>query len=177
MKTLRISDNEVAVIAEDGSLNGGIRKTGTCITFNNLQDAKRAWELLTNDALEYKEPEPVVRLADLEMLSKRIDGLEIEVKYEEINEEYNQEDFADLRKEIEDLKQEQQDLRQELESVQGYAVNKEEVDDIIEEHEHQADHTDDAHIHDLIAQFVIDDDAGTLRRKVVGIVADKMLGR
>jgi len=177
MKTLRISDNEVAIIAEDGSLNGGVRKSGTHIIFNNLQDAKRAWELFTSDALEYREPEPAVRPADLEMLSKRIDGLEIDVRYEEINEEDNQEDFADLRKELEDLRQEQQDLRQELESVRGYAVNKEEVDDIIEEHERHADHADDAHIHDLIAQFVIDDDAGTLRRKVVGIVADKLLGR
>jgi len=170
MKTLRISDNEVAIIAEDGSLNGGVRKSGTHIIFNNLQDAKRAWELFTSDALEYREPEPAVRPADLEMLSKRIDGLEIDVRYEEINEEDNQEDFADLRKELEDL-------RQELESVRGYAVNKEEVDDIIDEHERLADHTDDAHIHDLIAQFIIDDDAGTLRRKVVGIVADKLLGR
>lgn len=182
MRTLRISDNEVAVIAEDGSLNGSIRKTGTCITFNNLQDAKRAWELLTSDSLEYKEPEPAVRPADLEMLSKRIDGLEIDVKYEEINEEYNQEDFTDLRKEIEDLKQEQQDLRQELESVQSMAMCEAEVNDMIEEaveeHERQySDNLDDAHIHDLIAQFIMDDDAGTLRRKVVGIVADKLLGR
>ena len=153
MKTLRISDNEAAIIAEDGSLNGGVRKSGTHIIFNNLQDAKRAWELFTSDALEYREPEPAVRPADLEMLSKRIDQLEIDVKFEAINEEDNQEDFAELRKELEDL-------RKELES-----------------HDLHADHADDAHIHDLIAQFVIDDDAGTLRRKVVGIVADKLLGR
>ena len=181
MKTLRISDNELAIIAEDGSLNGGVRKSGTHIIFNNLQDAKRCWELLSNDALEYKEPEPAVRPADLEMLSKRIDGLEIDVRHEEICEEYNQEDFADLRKEIEDLKQEQQDLRKELESVQGMAVCEAEVNDMIEEavetHERHTDHSDDAHIHDLIAQFIIDDDAGTLRRKVVSLVADKLLGR
>ena len=174
MKTLRINDTEVAIIAEDGSLNGGARISGAHIVFNQVADAKRFWELLTNDSLEYKEPEPAVRPADLELLSKRIDNLEIDVKFEAINEEDNQEDFKDLRGEIEDLKQEQQDLRQELESVQGYAVNKEEVDDIIEEHERQADHTDDDHIHDLIAQFVIDDDAGTLRRKVVEIVVDKL---
>lgn len=153
MKTLRISDNELAIIAEDGSLNGGVRKSGTHIIFNNLQDAKRCWELLSNDALEYKEPEPAVRPADLEMLSKRIDGLEIDVRHEEICEEYNQEDFAELRKELADLREE------------------------FELHERQADHSDDAHIHDLIAQFIIDDDAGTLRRKVVSLVADKLLGR
>jgi hypothetical protein len=177
MKTLRINDSEVAIIAEDGSLNGGARISGAHIVFNQVADAKRVWELLTRDALEYREPEPAVRPADLEMLSKRIDGLEIDVRYEEINEGHNQEDFADLRKEIEDLKQEQQDLRQEFESVQGYAVNKEEVDDIIEDHIRHLDAPDDAHIHDLIAEFIMDDDAGTLRRKVVSIVADKLLGR
>lgn len=153
MKTLRISDNEVAIIAEDGSLSGGVRKSGTHIIFNNLQDAKRAWELFTSDALEYREPEPAVRPADLEMLSQRIDQLEIDVKFEAINEEDNQEDFAELRKELEDLRKE------------------------LEWHDLHADHADDAHIHDLIAQFVIDDDAGTLRRKVLSIVADKLLGR
>lgn len=174
MKTLRINDSEVAIIAEDGSLTGGARLSASHIIFHSPQDAKRAWELLTSDALEYKEPEPVVRLADLEMLSKRIDGLEIDVRHEEICEEYNQEDFAELRKELEDL-------RDELESVKGYAVHSEEVSDMIEEavteHERHADHSDDVHIHDLIAQFIIDDDAGTLRRKVVSLVADKLLGR
>ena len=173
MKTLRISDNEAAIIAEDGSLNGGVRKSGTHIIFNNLQDAKRCWELLTNDALEYKEPEPVVRLADLEMLSKRIDGLEIDVKYEEINEEYNQEDFAELRKEIEELGAGLASARLEMEDF----VTEEKLSEELQAHERYADHSDDAHIHDLIAQFIIDDDAGTLRRKVVGIVADKLLGR
>ena len=175
MKTLRINDSEAAIIAEDGSLNGGARISGAHIVFNQVADAKRAWELFTSDALEYKAPEPAVRPADLEMLSQRIDALEIDVKFEAINEEDNQEDFADLRKEIEDLKQEQQDLRQELESVQGYAINKEEVDDIIEEHERQSDHTDDAHIHDLITEYIMDDDSGVLRRKIVAEIAEKLL--
>ena len=150
MKTLRINDSEVAIIAEDGSLNGGARISGAHIVFNQVADAKRCWELLTSDSLEYKAPEPepapAMHLADLEMLNRRIDELE-----------------------------------EELTSVRGYAMTEGEVSEMIEEaiteHERHADHSDDAHIHDLIAQFIIDDDAGTLRRKVVSLVADKLLGR
>lgn len=186
MKTLRISDNEVAVIAEDGSLNGSIRKTGTCFTFNNLQDAKHAWELLTSDALEYKEPASSVHLADLEMLSNRIDALETTLdgaqRLHTSVFRHVDDDDRDLGDEIEQLKVEQQELRRELEDVQGSAVCEAEVNDMIEEaveeHERQySDNLDEDHIHDLIAQFIMDDDAGTLRRKVVEIVADKLLGR
>ncbi len=177
MRTLRISDNEVAVIAEDGSLNGSIRKSGTCITFNNLQDAKQAWELLTNDALEYREPEPAMHLADLEILSQRIDSLESTLGTAQCHDASIDRDLAD---ELEQVKAEQMELRQELEGVQNMAMCEAEVNDMIEEavEEHQhSDNLDEDHIHDLVATYIMDDTAGTLQRKVVGIVADKLLGR
>ena len=171
MKTLRINDSEVAIIAEDGSLTGGARISGAHIVFNQVSDAKRFWELLTSDSLEYKEPEPAMHLADLEMLNKRIDELETTL---DAAQRYDASSDRDLADELEQVKAEQVELRQELEGVQGMAVCEAEVNDMIEEAVENLDAPDDDHIHDLIAQFVIDDDAGTLRRKVVEIVVDKL---
>lgn len=174
MKTLRINDTEVAIIAEDGSLNGGARISGAHIVFNQVSDAKRVWELLTSDSLEYREPEPAMRPADLEMLNKRIDELETTLDGAMRHDASSDRDLAD---ELEQVKAEQMELRQELESVQSMAMCEAEVNDMIEDATENLELPDDYRIHDLIAQYIMDDDSGVLQRKVLSIVADKLLGR
>jgi hypothetical protein len=171
MKTLRINDSEVAIIAEDGSLNGGARISGAHIVFNQVADAKRVWELLTRDALEYREPEPAMHLADLEMLSKRIDELETTLDGAMRHDASSDRDLAD---ELEQVKQEQQDLRQELESVQSMAMCEAEVNDLIEDAVENLEIPHDDHVHDLISDYIVDDGNGMLKRRVLEIVADKL---
>jgi len=148
MKTLRINDTEVAIIAEDGSLNGGARISGAHIVFNQVADAKRCWELLTSDSLEYKAPEPepapAMHLADLEMLNRRIDELEEQLT--------SVRGYAVHSEEVNDM-----------------------IEDAITEHERHGDHPDDDHIHDLIAEYITDDTTGVLRRKIVAEVAGKLM--
>ena len=136
MKTLRVNDKEVAIIAEDGSLNGSARLSGSHIIFNQATDAQRVWELLTADALEYKEPSTTMHLADLEMLSKSIDDLEM-VAAPEPGDETLSELYDHLEKRIEELE-------------------------------------DSDHQHDVVMDFIKQDQTGTIRLKVLEIVADKL---
>ena len=136
MKTLRVNDKEVAIIAEDGSLNGSARLSGSHIIFNQASDAQRVWELLTADALEYKEPSTAMHSAELEMLSKRIDDLEM-VAAPEPGDETLSELYDHLEKRIDELE-------------------------------------DEDHQHDVVMDFIKQDQTGTIRRKVLEIVADKL---
>jgi len=170
MRTLRINDSEVAIIAEDGSLTGGARISGAHIVFNQVADAKRFWELLTSDALEYKEPASSVHLADLEMLSNRIDELETTLGGATRHDASSDLDLAD---ELEQVKVEQQELRRELEDC----LDERDARDLAEEAVEQGiKHLvcEDG-VHDLIAQYIMDDDTGVLRRKIVAEVAEKLM--
>lgn len=137
---------------------------------------------------------------DIPMLVQRIEALEnadkcndtahqhlqklirnLETRHETLQENAS-EAIDGIKHDIDSHGRQLEDLENAAETAEPAAVDKEEVESMIKEHieEHErqySDGSDDAHIHDLIATYIIDDDAGTLRRKVVGIVADKLLGR
>ena len=51
------------------------------------------------------------------------------------------------------------------------------LDNDLTRHKAHTDHLDEAEVHDLIAQYIIDDSAGTLRRKIVEVVIDRLMNR
>ena len=175
MKVTRINDEMLAITipGHPSFTVKGWHSLGQ-FTFETPEAAAAVWALLLKSADELGSVETGPKTAELEMLSARIDELETTLDGAMRHDASSDRDLAD---ELEQVKVEQQELRRELEDVQGSAVCEAEVNDLIEEAVENLEIPHDDHVHDLIAEYIMDDASGTLQRKVVGIVADKLLGR
>ena len=118
--------------------------------------------------------------AIIQSLLDRVDALETALdaaqRHRQSEDEWqDSEIIRELRGEIEELKHDQQDQRRELEDRIDECEARDISEEVVAQH---VDHLvcEDG-VHDLIASYIIDDDSGVLRRKVLSIVADALQGR
>ena len=118
--------------------------------------------------------------AIIQSLLDRVDALETALdaaqRANELQPEDLEPDWAkSLREEAEDACSMVASVRQELEDRIDECEARDIAEEVVSQH---VDHLvcEDG-VHDLIAQYVIDDDSGVLQRKVLSIVADALQGR
>tara|TARA_A100001201_G_scaffold95432_1_gene82620 strand:+ start:175 stop:597 length:423 start_codon:yes stop_codon:yes gene_type:complete len=118
--------------------------------------------------------------AIIQSLLDRVDALETALDAAQRANELQSEDLEpdwskSLREEAEDACSMVASVRQEIEECVGECEARDIAEEVVAQH---VDHLvcEDG-VHDLVASYIIDDDSGVLRRKVIEIVADALQGR
>jgi predicted Holliday junction resolvase-like endonuclease len=111
-------------------------------------------------------------------LMDRVDALETALdaaqRHRQSEDEWqDSEVIREIRSDLEEIREDQREHRRELDEC----VTDRDVADIVQEQVHHAGIVTEDDVDDHIATYVMDDAAGVLRRAVLSIVADKLLGR
>ena len=118
--------------------------------------------------------------AIIQSLLDRVDALETALdaaqRRDEADAEWeSSEVIREIKCDLEELREDRRELRREMEDCVDECEARDITEEVVAQH---VDHLvcEDG-VHDLVASYIIDDDSGVLRRKVIEIVADALQGR
>ena len=161
MKVTRINDTQLVITLPTGRAFTVGRMDGLKrIIFEEKDDLDGFWRVLLENADELGATTGP-KTAELEMLSKRIDALENNDKCNDTAQKHCRELIRNLETRVSNLS---------TTCATDYRDHENRIADLEKV-------TDSAHVQDIVAEYIADDETGFLRRRIVNTIADKLLNR